>query len=446
MRLFGDNSKYGTEEVELAGGKRTVGVCVEEGQAFPCGVAGLIPVTSKRKKGGTKTVYAFPTAEGDSGELEQTDELAVITDGVDLINRLLSQAAELAKIELGQIAGVSMGITEDNYGFTRVEIVPIDAHNKPSETPVHLHIETSEVPAEPGTLSCVIELDGEGAPARVLICEYNDRGATLRINVNVNEKTGKLSVQKVEDIRGGDARLLYKRGWTPQGVQYVEARREGREGGERGGKFVRQTGRAPKRESRDDFGGGRDGRFERGGRRNRFDDERDGRRDDRRGERRDDRRAGGRPAKRDEVPGMRRIDGSVAKRGGTHPTRDSDFDDRDYRSGGRDGRDGRNGRDDRRWDDRGGRDYEGDRRYDDRHGGRGGHDDRGGREGRDGRGQRQWDDRGGRKYDDRRSGASGEHRSNGGSRSGSGRSDGNRGASRGGRPGRSGDNGGSRRY
>ena len=107
MRLFGDNSKYGDTEIELADGKRTVGVKVEDGKAFPEGVAGLIPVVTKRKKGGTKTVYAFPTKEGDSGELEQTDELAVITDGVDLINRLLAQAAELARIELGQIFGVT---------------------------------------------------------------------------------------------------------------------------------------------------------------------------------------------------------------------------------------------------------------------------------------------------------------------------------------------------
>ena len=281
MRLFGDNSKYGDTEIELAGGKRTVGVKVEDGKAFPEGVAGLIPVVTKRKKGGTKTVYAFPTKEGDSGELEQTDELAVITDGVELINRLLAQAAELARIELGQIFGVTMAITPENYNFTRVEIGPIDAHNKPSETPVHLHIETSEEPCEPGSLSCVIELDGEGVPARVLICEYNERNATLRINVNVNEKTGKLSVQKVEDIMGSEARLLYKRGWTPQGAQYVAARKEGREGGERGGKFVRKTGRAVSRDQRDSFDGEREGRFEKSSHRNRFDDERDGGRGER---------------------------------------------------------------------------------------------------------------------------------------------------------------------
>ena len=404
MRLFGDNSKYGDTEIELADGKRTVGVKVEDGKAFPEGVAGLIPVVTKRKKGGTKTVYAFPTKEGDSGELEQTDELAVITDGVDLINRLLAQAAELARIELGQIFGVTMAITPENYNFTRVEIVPIDAHNKPSETPVHLHIETSEEPCEPGSLSCVIELDGEGVPARVLICEYNERNATLRINVNVNEKTGKLSVQKVEDIMGSEARLLYKRGWTPQGAQYVAARKEGREGGERGGKFVRKTGRAVSRDQRDSFDGEREGRFEKSSHRNRFDDERDGGRGER--------SRGGKPARRDEVPGMRRIDGSPAKRGGTHRDRDDrrsrDFDDRP--------------RGERRYDDRGDRDYS-ERRYDERHsddrrsGSRdyddrrsGGYDDRGSRGG-----ERRYDDRsrGGRD-----GGSNGRPRRNGGSRGG----------------------------
>ena len=404
MRLFGDNSKYGDTEIELADGKRTVGVKVEDGKAFPEGVAGLIPVVTKRKKGGTKTVYAFPTKEGDSGELEQTDELAVITDGVDLINRLLAQAAELARIELGQIFGVTMAITPENYNFTRVEIVPIDAHNKPSETPVHLHIETSEEPCEPGSLSCVIELDGEGVPALVLICEYNERNATLRINVNVNEKTGKLSVQKVEDIMGSEARLLYKRGWTPQGAQYVAARKEGREGGERGGKFVRKTGRAVSRDQRDSFDGEREGRFEKSSHRNRFDDERDGGRGER--------SRGGKPARRDEVPGMRRIDGSPAKRGGTHRDRDDrrsrDFDDRP--------------RGERRYDDRGDRDYSerryderrsddrrsGSRDYDDRRSG--GYDDRGSRGG-----ERRYDDRsrGGRD-----GGSNGRPRSNGGSRGG----------------------------
>ena len=405
MRLFGDNSKYGDTEIELADGKRTVGVKVEDGKAFPEGVAGLIPVVTKRKKGGTKTVYAFPTKEGDSGELEQTDELAVITDGVDLINRLLAQAAELARIELGQIFGVTMAITPENYNFTRVEIVPIDAHNKPSETPVHLHIETSEEPCEPGSLSCVIELDGEGVPARVLICEYNERNATLRINVNVNEKTGKLSVQKVEDIMGSEARLLYKRGWTPQGAQYVAARKEGREGGERGGKFVRKTGRAVSRDQRDSFDGEPEGRFEKSSHRNRFDDERDGGRGER--------PRGGKPARRDEVPGMRRIDGSPAKRGGTHRDRDDrrsrDFDDRP--------------RGERRYDDRGDRDYS-ERRYD----------------------ERRSDDRrsGGRDYDDRRSGGYDDRGSRGGERRYDDRSRGGRDGGSNGRPRSNGGNGGSR--
>ena len=135
MRLFGDNSKYGDTEIELADGKRTVGVKVEDGKAFPEGVAGLIPVVTKRKKGGTKTVYAFPTKEGDSGELEQTDELAVITDGVDLINRLLAQAAELARIELGQIFGVTMAITPRTTTSRAWRLSPSTLTTSPARLP-----------------------------------------------------------------------------------------------------------------------------------------------------------------------------------------------------------------------------------------------------------------------------------------------------------------------
>ena len=65
MRFFGDNSRFGKERVELTD-KRAVETAVREGEGFPCGAAGLIPVVSKRKKGGTRTVYAFPIAEGDA--------------------------------------------------------------------------------------------------------------------------------------------------------------------------------------------------------------------------------------------------------------------------------------------------------------------------------------------------------------------------------------------
>ena len=132
-----------------------------------------------------------------------------------------------------------------------------------------------------------------------------------------------------------------------------------------------------------------------------------------------ERSRGGKPARRDEVPGMRRIDGSPAKRGGTHRDRDDrrsrDFDDRP--------------RGERRYDDRGDRDYS-ERRYDDRRsGGRdyddrrsGGYDDRGSRGG-----ERRYDDR---SRDGRDGGSNGRPRSNGGN-----------GGSRGGNRG----NGGSRR-
>lgn len=65
MLLFGDNTKYGVERVELSA-ERYVDPVVAEGDPFPLGVAGLVPVvTSRRKKGGFKTVYALPFGEGE---------------------------------------------------------------------------------------------------------------------------------------------------------------------------------------------------------------------------------------------------------------------------------------------------------------------------------------------------------------------------------------------
>ena len=65
MLLLGDNTRFGHERVELTE-ERFVEPIATEGDPFPLGVAGLIPVvTSRRKKGGFKTVYAFPLPEGE---------------------------------------------------------------------------------------------------------------------------------------------------------------------------------------------------------------------------------------------------------------------------------------------------------------------------------------------------------------------------------------------
>ena len=67
MQFLGDNARFGAETVELTG-ERSVGAAVEESDAFPFGVRGLLPVvTARRKKGGFKTVYAFPLSEGELG-------------------------------------------------------------------------------------------------------------------------------------------------------------------------------------------------------------------------------------------------------------------------------------------------------------------------------------------------------------------------------------------
>ena len=284
------------------------------------------------------------------------------------MNLYLQQAFDVSHRRFGSVAGVQVEVPPFGSGYTRVEMVPLDAHGEPSPTPLHLHVETGDNPGGPYSFSAMIEYDAEGNPAHVTMNEYGDEYYQCKVNVTVNEKTGRLSVQKIEETVGPnrERHLIYKRAWTP------------RDGGGRG--------------YRRDDGDGWGGRDDRRGPRDfdRRDDRRGGRYDDRRGfGGRDDRRGFGDRGGRDfdrrggryDDRGPRRYDDRGGDfRGGRDSYRDDrgprDFDrrgPRDY-----DRRDDRRSYGDRdrdyRRDDRGGRDYDrrgsgdfrGERRYDDR--------------------------------------------------------------------------------
>ena len=279
----------------------------------------------------------------DAGDAGQST-LAALSASIDLINRMLEQAGELANHEFGYVGGIQVGVPVYGAGYTYVTIVARDAHGQPSAAPLHLHVETSDDPGCPDSLSTKIEYDREGQPQRLVMIEFGV-DYSCRVNVTINEKSGKLSVQKVEEFLGRERRphLLYKRGWTPKTESERPASAPGR-----------GAGRRDDRGDRRGEGHGFDRRGDRGGRG--WDDRRGGwDRDER----------GGRGGRWDERDGRR-----TGER--------SDW--RDERSGGR-GR-GRDGRwDDRGWDERGGRgDWraERDRRTDDHdRGGRwGSHSDR----------------------------------------------------------------------
>ncbi len=194
MLFRGDNSGYGAGRVELGAGRAT-GPAMEEGEAFPYGVRGLIPVeTERKKKGGIKTVYAFPFAEG---EPDEDDELArELCAAVDFVNVLLAEAAELSGHPFGTVGAVWTGIAAKGYSFTRVEKTESSA---PGSLPVHLRVETSDRPGEPDTLSAVIQYDADGRARHVLMTEYGEDGYTCFVTAAEDFATGDLVVEKVSE-------------------------------------------------------------------------------------------------------------------------------------------------------------------------------------------------------------------------------------------------------
>ena len=207
--LLGDNTRFAAERVDVTA-HRFAGPAEEEGESFPFGVRGLVPVvTERKKKGGHKTVYAFPFAEG---EPDPEDALAgELCAAVDFVNVLLGEARELSGFPFGTIGALWMGVTDGGYSFTRVEEVFSEGWRLPS---VHLRLETSDVAGEPGSLSAVLEYDAHGYLRHVLITERGEGGSVCRI-VASDESDGRdvLVDRVVEATPGMPDDELYRRRW-----------------------------------------------------------------------------------------------------------------------------------------------------------------------------------------------------------------------------------------
>ena len=311
MELHGGNGMFGTGMVELSD-RRWVMPLEKVEPAFPRGVGGLLPVVTVRKDGSERTVYAFPCEDGPierpnvaaEGAALASDEaadvvgepavagdaaaepaelapasdpapelppvLAALLDAVEFVNKMLVQAATLSGYPFGRLGGIQTGIAAAGWGFTRVDIVPLDAHGQKSPLPLHLNIETVDEPGCPDSFSAVVEYDAEGKPAHLTMTEYADDGFMVRVDANTNEKTGKFSVRKVERISMAtrNKSLLYKRGKVADRDGYAKGKRpdsrpsggrSGGRGGWSGGRGGRPGGGRP--------GGGRsDGGRNQGGR------------------------------------------------------------------------------------------------------------------------------------------------------------------------------------
>ena len=211
MEFIGANDSYGTERSGLSA-ERYIDTLVENDANFPFGVKGMLPVvTSRRKKGGFKTVYAFPFAEG---EPDMENPLAhELVEATEYVNMLLSEARELSGYEFGEIGALYMGVGPKGYGFTRVELISSDEEDTPAVAPVHLRLETTDKPGEPGSLGATIEYDPDGYVHHVLMAEYTEDGRIVRAVADYNFQNRDIFVSKVTSDAGVGSELeeLYRR-------------------------------------------------------------------------------------------------------------------------------------------------------------------------------------------------------------------------------------------
>ena len=211
LEFIGANDTYGSELHEMSA-ERSIGTTVCDDANFPFGVKGMLPVmTSRRKKGGVKTTYAFPFAEG---QPDESNELAhELVEATNYVNMLLGEARELSGYQFGEIGALYMGIGERGYGFTRVEIIPNEEEGVPAAAPIHLRLETTDKPGEPGSLSATIEYDPDGYVHHVLMTEFAESGEVVRAMADFNFRRRDIFVSRVisTPAGGGEPEELYRR-------------------------------------------------------------------------------------------------------------------------------------------------------------------------------------------------------------------------------------------
>ena len=280
MEFHGSNAAYGTETVELTE-RRWADPLVqpsEDQPTFPHGLGGLVPIRSLKASGTETLTYVFPFGEGvletDEGydedvpriqtTAEQKPILDALVGAVELVNSLLVKASELSGYTFGQVGAIQVGVTEVGVGFTRVEPFPAAQDKAQGDVALTLHVETTDqMPGTPGSFSAVVDYNAEGEPVRLAMLEYTDDDYVFRAAANIDEKTGELSIHKVEriDRTVHSERLMYKRGRETRGERHAN-----RPGNDRGDRYARDG----RERNYDRRGDGDRGRYDRRGPRDRY--------------------------------------------------------------------------------------------------------------------------------------------------------------------------------
>lgn len=202
MEFMGNNDKLGAEKVRLAG-DRVAKAAQEKTTPFPCGVQGMVPLSTNKKGGGTLTVFVFKEA----GDLER------LAGAIGQLNGLMAQAEGLVDdCAFGSFEHVRVGVKSPGYKFCYVEYAPVDKRGFAKACPVSLHVEEDGPAKEPGDKNAVVEFDAQGAIARVAVDSYREGGFLYRLTAMPEGDAGELVVHKVETVnKKGASKLLYKR-------------------------------------------------------------------------------------------------------------------------------------------------------------------------------------------------------------------------------------------
>ena len=106
---------------------------------------------------------------------------------------------------MGRLVSAFIGITDQGFGFTRVEVVDTEPGN--SDSHMRLIIETSDEPGSEYTATCALDYDAKGRPDHISVVAHDTDEIGTRISASWRHDLHAFKVMKVEELDGG---LLYK--------------------------------------------------------------------------------------------------------------------------------------------------------------------------------------------------------------------------------------------
>lgn len=198
-RVF--KEKIGNETVRVSS-NRVIHPLVEEGEKFPCGVKGMIPIVTEYKGGVEHLCFGF-AIEGDRKEMMNL---------IAQVNDVLDRASELSGHEFGMIDYLEFNMKDPcGWGFTRVDYAPLTRSGGVSKTPLRARFETSAVPCSEGSYSGLLDLKRDGSVAKIEVTEWSLNSSAYKVIASMLK--GAIVVKSATKLgkRPSEGMILYSR-------------------------------------------------------------------------------------------------------------------------------------------------------------------------------------------------------------------------------------------